>query len=422
MAKQYRNRGGQGHRERPAPILQIGEAPNLGLLYYKAPYRELTTPSRFDQVNEELADCLSNQKLGNHDTASLDVARHFAAEVRDGAYSFHNFELETNYPGLAAGLGYSHSTGRSDEEFKLGFFFDHATGLPTIPGSSIKGRLRSFFPGRYKNKKEQRRTEVTAHLLAVLEKLREQGLVNSEITEASLPELEGAIFEGKGLGEMGPLIQDTFFDAYPSQSASQGNHFLAVGAITPHAHPLVEPNPLRILKVLPGVAFRFQFRLNNYGGLDAGEKKALFQYLLQEYGVGAKTASGFGQFRNEQQLEALRRQAGGTEGYLDGLPPLPRQLSQQSQGATSPRAAAPPPEPQEEKLAPDEVFAVLVGNDPKVMGKKLFRIDGPEEGGERVVSIRYHANRKVGSKAILRLNYDRKRKHIMSATLRKWLD
>ncbi|MDZ7743476.1 MAG: RAMP superfamily CRISPR-associated protein [Bacteroidota bacterium] len=28
---------------------------------------------------------------------------------------------------------------------ELGFFFDHTTGLPMIPGSSVKGSLRSAF-------------------------------------------------------------------------------------------------------------------------------------------------------------------------------------------------------------------------------------------------------------------------------------
>lgn len=417
MPKQHRYRGGPGHRERPEPILQTEGTPNLGLLYYKAPYRELANPSRFDQVNGELAACLSSQSLESHDNGSLDIAGHFSAGAPDGAYTFLHFELTTNYPGLAIGLGYSHSTGRSDEEFKLGFFFDHTTGLPVIPGSSIKGRLRSFFPGRYKN--EKRRKEVAAHLLDELAQLREKGLIRSDITEEGLSALEQTIFEGAGLEEMGALIQDTFFDAYPSHSANRSGQFMDTGAITPHNHPLKEPNPLRILKVLPDVTFRFQFRLNNYGGLMAEEKNALFQYLLLEYGMGAKTATGFGQFRDEQQLEALRKQVESTEGYLSGLPPLPRQGGE---GTPASSAASSPQEPKEEKLEPDEVVAILVGKDPKVMGKKLFRIQSQEGEAEQVVSIRYHADMKNGSKAILRLNYDKKRKHIMSATLRKWLD
>lgn len=62
-------------------------------------------------------------------------------------------ELTTSYPGLITGIGVSHQTtlkwmDQNDQipEFKLGITFDYTTGLPIIPGSSIKGVLRSFFP------------------------------------------------------------------------------------------------------------------------------------------------------------------------------------------------------------------------------------------------------------------------------------
>ena len=31
-------------------------------------------------------------------------------------------------------------------ELKLGFFFDHTSGLPMLPGSSVKGAIRGAFP------------------------------------------------------------------------------------------------------------------------------------------------------------------------------------------------------------------------------------------------------------------------------------
>ena len=57
----------------------------------------------------------------------------------------HSFELTTTYPGLVLGTGYSHETG-TEGEFKLGFYFDWTTGLPVIPGSSVKGILRAAGP------------------------------------------------------------------------------------------------------------------------------------------------------------------------------------------------------------------------------------------------------------------------------------
>src|SRR5690554_3416875 len=52
------------------------------------------------------------------------------------------WELYTTYPGLLIGSGYQHESG-GENEFKIGFFFDYTTGLPQIPGSSVKGVLRS---------------------------------------------------------------------------------------------------------------------------------------------------------------------------------------------------------------------------------------------------------------------------------------
>src|ERR1035437_1606321 len=52
--------------------------------------------------------------------------------------------LYTTYPGLATGIGTMHETGE-EGEYKLGLAFDHTTGLPFIPGQSVKGLLRSVF-------------------------------------------------------------------------------------------------------------------------------------------------------------------------------------------------------------------------------------------------------------------------------------
>jgi len=65
-------------------------------------------------------------------------------------------ELVTTYPGLLIGSGYDHEAGLFGV-LKLGFFFDHATGLPIIPGSSVKGVLRSVFSNSSKEGKPERR-------------------------------------------------------------------------------------------------------------------------------------------------------------------------------------------------------------------------------------------------------------------------
>ena len=54
------------------------------------------------------------------------------------------FELTTIYPGLLTGSGTPHEI-RQKGEYKLGFYFDHTTGLPIIPGPTVKGVIRSAF-------------------------------------------------------------------------------------------------------------------------------------------------------------------------------------------------------------------------------------------------------------------------------------
>ena len=57
-----------------------------------------------------------------------------------------DFQLCTQYPGLMIGTGNEHSL-KMDGAIKCGFSFDYTTGLPYIPGSSLKGALRACFPG-----------------------------------------------------------------------------------------------------------------------------------------------------------------------------------------------------------------------------------------------------------------------------------
>ena len=48
--------------------------------------------------------------------------------------NYATFKLSTIYPGLLTGSGMVHET-NNQGELKLGFFFDHTSGLPMLPGS-----------------------------------------------------------------------------------------------------------------------------------------------------------------------------------------------------------------------------------------------------------------------------------------------
>lgn len=190
--------------------------------------------------------------------------------------------LATTNPGLLIGSGYSHESGVEDE-YKLGFFFDHTTGLPVIPGSSVKGVLRSVFPKSYDQEEKQKGKQ--DYLKGILED-----------QTADLKALEAELFEGVVGGERRPLShRDIFFDAVIDFSTPPAGRVFARDFITPHKDPLKNPVPLKFLKVLPGVVFRFQFELKHHGDTTVEQKKCLFETILCDIGIGAKTNVGYGQ-------------------------------------------------------------------------------------------------------------------------------
>ena len=216
------------------------------------------------------------------------------------------FELTTTYPGLLIGSGYHHETGALDE-LKLGFFFDYTSGLPLIPGSSIKGTLRSAFKDKAK------------FVVYLLSDILKEVTIDFVINEELIKDLENEIFEGKDIRDnkieyLPALKRDIFYDAIilKSEHPVLGNKgqstggFLGPDFITPHKHktdrfldPFTNPTPLQFLKVLPNVSFLFQFDLQNslkYQLITKDIKIKLFKQILLNLGIGAKTNVGYGQF------------------------------------------------------------------------------------------------------------------------------
>ncbi len=230
------------------------------------------------------------------------------------------FLLTTTYPGLLIGAGYAHEMGLK-EEFKLGFYFDHTTGLPVIPGSSVKGALRSAFPNSGKKRDSDKAKFIFMLLEEVNKEMEEEGIPVKSFGENRIDDLEYEIFEGKKFEEeksgekqkqkfLSIYQRDVFYEAYIVHSTHPGRdgktgHILGNDYITPHKHTgnprrpeldaFSNPTPLQFLKVLPEVTFCFQFRLHN-GIISAEQKKRLFQKILLTLGIGAKTNVGYGQF------------------------------------------------------------------------------------------------------------------------------
>lgn len=243
----------------------------------------------------------------------------------------HFSELETTYPGLLVGSGYGHDFKRendpkaTDAAFKVGFFFDHRTGMPVIPGSSVKGLLRSLFPQRVL--KESTKKSLPAEFCDSRENfMRETIQQELKITATiDIDRLEKEIFDGlKGDTRIPVYHRDIFYDAVPvvitgpnimSQNGTnkyEEYRIFADDDITPHKHrakegqrkpeldPFSNPVPIKFLKVLPRVVYEFRFRLGDSQtatSFRADKKKELFEYILTTFGIGAKTRVGYGQFK-----------------------------------------------------------------------------------------------------------------------------
>ena len=188
-----------------------------------------------------------------------------------------SFSLKTTYPGLIIGSGYNHPA-LEEGDFQLGFYFDHTTGMPVIPGATVKGILKSVFP------KDGENEEIKSEKLKYVNRILNKGIL-----------LNGNNWE-KLFGK-----EDIFFDACISEVPKDGKIF-AEDYITPHTKgPFKNPTPLRFLKIAPDVTFTFQFKLKdsnfeNNQKISSNEKLNLFKKILLDFGIGAKRNVGYGNF------------------------------------------------------------------------------------------------------------------------------
>lgn len=278
---------------------------NIGHLYYKEYYKELS----FDKnLKPNLA---------------FDLRKLFDLKLDDYSKPGHvmpgnsTFELITTYPGMLIGSGYNHEIGGKEleGELKLGFFFDYTTGLPCIPGSSVKGVLRDACKkakGGYawsiieelasgERSAQENIDEIKKLAKEFTEKHKNYFFPlddNKAISDKNPSHFINVIFNGIGLdGERLPWKKrDIFFDAFPFDSFNEEGKFLANDYITHHEKPLKNPNPVQFLKVLPQVVFCFDFLLSENDVMNKELKLELFRQILLDLGAGAKTNVGYGQF------------------------------------------------------------------------------------------------------------------------------
>lgn len=223
-----------------------------------------------------------------------------------------SFDLKTGYPGLLIGIGNQHESKqeKATGEFVLGFCLDYVTGLPYIPGSSIKGLIRSAFNEKVKNHQEY-----------VMSLLSERGFGGDDIFWGTGREylsdtgkkmckaIESCIFDGIVNGKSLPIgKRDIFYDA---QIVERNGKIILPDTIAPHASSLGKgeqkyamPVPINFIKVGPEVTFKFIFRLhsseiqldgiNKKYVLTEKQKLFVFQDIIMDLGIGAKTNVGYG--------------------------------------------------------------------------------------------------------------------------------
>jgi CRISPR-associated protein Cmr6 len=207
----------------------------------------IANPSFYFYKDKAYGKGIENFSLSNNFKEAFEIS---------GLEKEQTFELTTTYPGLSVGSGYNHPKLKENtDDFQLGFFFDHTTGLPIISGSSIKGLLRSVY------KQKEFMQDV-------------YGRVPGE-----------EIFEDQ---------KTVFYDAYIISTQNKEAKVFGSDYITSHFSNepegmFKEPNPIKFLKILPNVTFKFQFNAPK-------EDVKLFEAIIKDFGLGAKTNVGYGKF------------------------------------------------------------------------------------------------------------------------------
>lgn len=203
----------------------------------------------------------------------------------DADYSVVNMRVQA--PGLLIGSGLAHGLPGSEEDVKTGLQFDYTSGLPVIPGSSVKGVIRSAFPTIVA---DAEKLNYIRSLIADIPKFSALGLEDKDILEL-----------GNQMFNHGDIFADALLVGYGTRMKQHGpvKQVLTEDYITPHTGgPLAQPIPIKIVKVAPGVTFAFCFKFNEtkIGAkvVSASMKKALCSAILQDLGVGAKTNVGYG--------------------------------------------------------------------------------------------------------------------------------
>ncbi len=281
------------------PVMDFGYVPLLHIKKEDRTPQQKTDLKNFQAGNakglEQKTKWLYQKKWSNYNS----YAKLLTENARFLAKN--SFAATVQNPGLLFGSGITHESG-SEGEVKIGFYFDHATGLVVIPGHSIKGLIRSRFPGLIKDPKIKERNYCEIHCLLndkdydehVFENMKKE---DADAAKKIIEELENEMFEGiASSGERLSLYrEDIFYSAFVIESRHSNDLFLGKDSITPHGDdPLKNPVPLPFIKLLTNTVMQFNFHFPG-DVIKAKKKLELIKKIITKYGTGAKTNVGYGQ-------------------------------------------------------------------------------------------------------------------------------
>ena len=264
---------------------------NMNYVYYHEYFEGLEPIDESNENNFQNRANTSSDALRRTDQlcAFKFVPYDFTRELK-GVEGYKDFCLFTQYPGLLIGIGNEHNLAL-DGGVKCGFAFDHVTGLPYISGSSLKGMLRSCFGRKNTPNVEEHRNYIRVFLHKEqlnVEKLEQDIFENNDMFIGAYPDMDKrrALLEKEYVT---PATPDFYSGYYDRLSHSLGE-----------LQKFKNPVPINFIKVKPNTKFKFVFILHdsNIDGvlISAADKLELFQSLILESGIGAKTNTGYGRF------------------------------------------------------------------------------------------------------------------------------
>lgn len=240
-----------------------------------------------ENLNKDLV-CKFNNQMDDF----FDISNNYVNDLKEKKSDIKVLYFEVKYPGILVGLGYPHevSCGEITGQISCGMSLDYVTGMPYIPGSSIKGIIRHIFD------------------CAIDSKSVNQGCTNNlyqEFLNIICPynkDVDAKEIIDKYLGEESPVNQkDIFYGGYIIGYKKGLNNYKLIGKENIAPKNEEKSNIINMLKIRPGTIVAVVIKCND-------DRMTIYRKILQYVGIGAKTNVGFGLISECKKEDILTKQ------------------------------------------------------------------------------------------------------------------